>query len=526
MPTTVLPTPSGTRARLRVLVAMTTVVLGVALPPAGAHAAAPAAITSFSENLSPTQSRVVGEIDPGGEATTVRALYDTADSDFCSVGTGGAPSATAPEPVAGDAGPTVVEAPLDGLAPGTTYCVVLEAVNAGAPGGVRSSPPEIFRAGAPDTSESAAAGATPTTGRLAVDVWPAGQVTTVAFRWAPAASDFCTSDGTVSGGETAVAPQTVGPVNEWTPVTAEVSGLTPGQAYCYVSSAENASIAGSPVVDFWTFETPTSVAVTRVTTGTAADVGATRATLTAAVDGGGLATTVAFEYALASSAWCTSGGLVGTADHETHEQLLDGGAGPVSTVVTELAPQTAYCYRALARNTEGATPGATVAFTTGAIPGVVPPTPVPAAAFADPPQTVVPRLGRIYLNARDAGRRIERVRGAVTVGVTNTRLTVEVLTRGALRGVRGSAQRRVRIGRLTRTVRAPGVVGFSVRLSSAARRALRAKRTARVFVRLTVGTGATAATRTLAVTLHRTPGRPAACGSAVARRAGSAACPR
>lgn len=501
-----------------------------AVLPSAAVAAAPSLTTSFTESLAPTQARIVGEISTGGEATTYRAEYDTAGSAWCTDPTGGPAFTTDDQALAASADPVVVSVTLDGLVAGTEYCVALEAANASAPAGVRSTPPELLIAGAPDTAESAAAGGTsPSTARLAIDVWPAGQSTSVSFRWAPASSAFCTSDGTVSGGETTVAPQVVGPANAWTTVSSDIGGLATGQAYCFVSSVENASIAGNPIEELWTLTTSRTAA----TTGEAVEVGATSATLTGTVNPGGIETYVSFEYAVAASPWCASGGTSGDADHETHPQAAGAASAhqPARAVVTELLAQTAYCFRVVARNdVDGIVRGATAAFTTGAVGVPAPPAPTPTVPWADPPAAVVAPLGSIYVAGRDAGRRIERVRGAVRVGVGGSRLTVEVLTRGAVRGIRGSAQRGVRIGRFAKAVVRPGIVGFSIRLSSAARRALRAKRTAKVLVRVTVTAGSARSTRTLPVTLRSTAGAPATCGRAAVRLATAAgaglrACP-
>ena len=92
------------------------------------------------------------------------------------------------------------------------------------------------------------------------------------------------------------------------------------------------------------------------------------------------------------------------------------------------------------------------------------------------------------------------------VGRTGTRIEIVLLSRRAVLGLPGRG--RVRVGRSVVTAAAAGEMRFSVALNARARRALRARKTLRVLVRVKASAPTTASVERLrAVRLTRAPGR-------------------
>ena len=96
--------------------------------------------------------------------------------------------------------------------------------------------------------------------------------------------------------------------------------------------------------------------------------------------------------------------------------------------------------------------------------------------------------------------------GSLMVGRTGTRIEIVLLSRRAVLGLPGRG--RVRVGRSVVTAAAAGEMRFSVALNARARRALRARKTLRVLVRVKASAPTTASVERLrAVRLTRAPGR-------------------
>jgi hypothetical protein len=97
-----------------------------------AQAASPLVATGSAEALSATTAKVEGNADPEGQATTLHADFALATDQWCLTGgEQGLPMQTAPAPLgAGNAMLSEVSVTVEGLTPGSGYCVQLVAENA------------------------------------------------------------------------------------------------------------------------------------------------------------------------------------------------------------------------------------------------------------------------------------------------------------------------------------------------------------------------------------------------------------
>jgi hypothetical protein len=172
------------------------------------------------------------------------------------------------------------------------------------------------------------------------------QSTTVTFEYG-----LTTAYGTIVSG----VPGTV-TGNTVTPVTANITGLLPGNTYHYRVIGVN-SIGTSYGLDM-TFNTPPilPVALTAPATG----VGSTTATLNGTVNAGGASTTVTFEYGQTTAYGTIVPGVPGTVTGNT--------VTPVSANITGLILNTTYHFRVNGVNSVGNSNGADMVFTTTSCP--------------------------------------------------------------------------------------------------------------------------------------------------------------
>jgi hypothetical protein len=186
-----------------------------------------------------------------------------------------------------------------------------------------------------------------------------GVATSWYFAYAPASSSFCASYGT-SGTAADTPTQTA---TSDGPVSADVTGLTPGVSYCY------ALTAGQPGPPVTGGVMTVTVGLPTARTESAASTGGTTATVSGAVDPSGQATTYAVGYDTADSAWCLSAGATGSPSATSASQSLDSsaqGSQDVSVDLTGLVPGDEYCAALIASNGSGTGTGATVEFLEGA----------------------------------------------------------------------------------------------------------------------------------------------------------------
>jgi phosphodiesterase/alkaline phosphatase D-like protein len=140
-----------------------------------------------------------------------------------------------------------------------------------------------------------------------------------------------------------------------TPVSANITGLTPNTPYNYRVKADDGftSFYSSPMT-FTTLTGPT------VTTNAASAIGTTTATLNGTINANNNSTNVTFEYGPD-----TNYGKTVTADQGPVTGSTDTA---VTATIIDLLPNTMYYYRAVGTNFEGPVYGADMTFTTGASP--------------------------------------------------------------------------------------------------------------------------------------------------------------
>ncbi len=143
--------------------------------------------------------------------------------------------------------------------------------------------------------------------------------------------------------------------NSDTPVSADITGLTPNTLYNYrarvYSGAFNYS---SSSMTFTTLQGQS------VTTDAASSVGGTTATVNGTVNANTYATAVTFEFGLDTGYGKTVNAAQGPVAGSTDTA--------VSAALTDLIPGTTYHYRATGRSTQGTVSGADMTFTTSAAP--------------------------------------------------------------------------------------------------------------------------------------------------------------
>jgi uncharacterized repeat protein (TIGR01451 family) len=123
-----------------------------ALPAAAATrrsftAGAPSARTSYVSITGATTATVTGAVNPAGQTTSYKAVYNLASSTWCtSKGTSGTPAnSTAGQPLAyTDAALHSVSVSLTALTSGTSYCIAISATN---PSATATGVPVRFTAG-------------------------------------------------------------------------------------------------------------------------------------------------------------------------------------------------------------------------------------------------------------------------------------------------------------------------------------------------------------------------------------------
>jgi plastocyanin len=322
--------------------------------------------------------------------------------------------------------------------------------------------------GEPTVTTEAASAVGETEATLNGVVNPNGKSTKYHFKWGETAA---------YGHETTVPPAIGGSSN--TPVSANLSGLTPGTLYHYRLVAEN---EGGPAEGAdRAFTTLTPPGPPTATTSAASAIGELTATLKGTVNPNGQATEYWFEW-----------GTTGTYGEETEPLSVaatDRASHAESLQLTGLLPGTVYHYRLVAKNASGPSDGLDHEFkTTSPSEKELPPSSPPPTTTIPPPTTtplVTPpapeegfKLGPVLLAGSaklTAPRHASTIHGSVEVGQAGGggRLEVDLTTKAAfISKAHGSGSKRVRVGRLVRQAIPIGKVSFAVSLTAQGKRAL------------------------------------------------------
>ncbi len=317
--------------------------------PVNFTAGAPVVGAPTVTNTGATSADIGDFVYPAGQETSYQAAWDVSSSDWCSsLGSSGSPAnTTTPQPLAGTTESETVVASLTGLTAGSSYCVQMIAQNSSA---TSRSGLTNFVAGAPTatTVQLTVTGAGSI--KLIGSVAPAGQSAQYGVAYDLAASSWCASNGSQGN------PSNIGPLSALASgltsqsVTATVSGLTPGTAYCAAIYASNPSASRLGQTMTFTAGLPSAMLYS------ISPSGASEAVATGFVGGAGQAATFRVEYDLSSSSWCTSYGMTGSPAHSTAAKSIGGVDADsyfVSERLTSLTGGQSYCARVVVTNATG-----------------------------------------------------------------------------------------------------------------------------------------------------------------------------
>ncbi len=293
----------------------------------------PTAVTDAASGVGTAVATLNGTVNAMDDSTTVSFEYGP-DTDY------GQNVPAVPGTVTGG-GDTAVSIGLSGLLSNATYHYRVAATNAygttyGADMTVTTDPSP------PTAVTNAATALTSTTATLNGTVNPNNESTVINFEYG-----LTTGYGTTTAADQSPLTATGG-----TPVTLDLTGLTPDTTYHYRVTATNAN--GTSNGTDMTFYTGTTVPT--VTTEAANEIGSTRATMHGRVIANNAAATVTFQYGETNAY-----GRIITA---TPSPVTGSSSTPVSATPTDLASNTTYHYRVVGENAAGITYGADMTFTT------------------------------------------------------------------------------------------------------------------------------------------------------------------
>ncbi len=216
-------------------------------------AGAPSVGIPFPEATSPTTAQLDVEVDPAAQATEYRVRYGAASSEWCeSEGLLGAPAgqtgwqALSPEAASSE----YLEAAVGGLEAGGEYCAAVALKNESAEA---ESEQAYFTSGAPFALALDARAKSSDAELIEGYVAPAGQPTSYWVDYGPASSPWCASEGEEGEAPQQTSAASVNPAEgSLQQVTPEVAGLKPGERYCAVLVAKNAtaSARSAPFIEF------------------------------------------------------------------------------------------------------------------------------------------------------------------------------------------------------------------------------------------------------------------------------------
>lgn len=310
--------------------------------------ALPAGETGDPTSVTGGGATLGGRVDTGGGQTRVRFQISRTEDfrEYREIDGGVLPPGSSIQDV---------QVPVDGLDPGTFYCVRIVATNeAGETFGepvcfVTPGPPPPPPPPAAGVTTLAASDVTATTARLNGSV-QAGTAAEVWFEWG-------TSPSLASAAAT---PRQPVPAGAALPAAADLPGLTPETIYYFraVLLRDGALRRGSILAFTTTADGGGEGSPTAGSTSVSA-IGATTATFTAGVTPGEAPTQAWFE-------WSTDAGF-GTVSRSAAVDVGAGGTSvPVVFTATGLSAGTTYYVRLVAENASGVSRGPATAFPTGA----------------------------------------------------------------------------------------------------------------------------------------------------------------
>jgi lysophospholipase L1-like esterase len=301
---------------------------------------APTVATGAATLVTLSGATLNGTVNPNGLAVSDAHFEYGTDSNLTTF------TATTPQPLAAGFTGQGVTAPLSGLIPGTTYYFRVAATNsAGTSKGLIVSFNTVAQPPTPPTVVTTAATSVTSSGAtLNGTVNPNGLATDAYFKYGTDPA-LATSNTTST--------QSMGSGGTVQPITASLSGLTPGTIYYFQVVATNAG--GASQATILSFPTPVSPTIT---TNSPTSITATSAIFNGSVNPNGLSTTAWFEYGTDPflSSWTN-----------TASQAKGSSKSPQSYnwSISGLSSYTTYYYRAAASNSGGTQKGVINSFLTG-----------------------------------------------------------------------------------------------------------------------------------------------------------------
>lgn len=291
----------------------------------------PGAVTTAATGITTASATLNGSVNANNSETAVSFQYGTTTSY-------GSTIAATPGAVTGNTS-TSISASLSSLTPGTTYHYRVRALSEA--GEIFGADQEFTTLKLPSAATLSATTVTGSTATLNGTVNANNSATTVTFEYGL----------TTAYGTEAAALQSPVTGTTSTAVSADLTGLTPGQEYHYRVKAVSA--AGTAYGDDKTLTTSMTSAAT---TNAATAVGNTTATLNGIVNAAGSSTTVSFEYGTSTS--------YGTTVTALQSPVTGTANTAVSAAITGLTPGLNYHFRVKAVSGGGTTYGSDLTFTT------------------------------------------------------------------------------------------------------------------------------------------------------------------
>jgi hypothetical protein len=213
-------------------------------------AIAPAATTQAATSVAGTAATLNGTVNPEGFATTADFVYGTDPTLTTGTTTIPIPALT----IGSGTSAVAVTEPLSGLLPSTTYYFQLEATNSAGTtdGGILSFTTTTSTVTTPVLTVGQATNVTTTGATVNGTVNPNGVATSVYFVYG--------TQPTLTSGTSTTAQQSIGSGTTAVPVTATLTGLTPGTTYYFEPAAlSNGVTTLGPIQSFTTTSTGLSV---------------------------------------------------------------------------------------------------------------------------------------------------------------------------------------------------------------------------------------------------------------------------
>ena len=302
-------------------------------------AMAPVVETLPGFSFSREEVLLIGDINPEGEHTKFRFKASLASSQWCvTAGAIGTPIAISPTFELTPEDEIVHEIALLLTAEQAYICFELEAENAS---GARAGKQRFYQMGSPTAFTGKVTSVGPVSATIDGEVAAAEQVTHYEINAALMSSTWCESDGESGHSELTTGEIPLGFEDAtFHAVEATLRGLKTNTEYCAKLKALNGS--GSSVGTQVTFKTPKAP---YALTTSASATSAFTAVVHGEVDPEGESAEYEAEYAQASSEWCRSEGLHGSAQASTPVPLgaSDETLHAVEAELSGLTPGTEYC---------------------------------------------------------------------------------------------------------------------------------------------------------------------------------------